>query len=95
MDEMPLSAAVRLQPPQEIIFESSKPNGPERTIATIKRGANLNVSNLSKTQNMAYKIKTNMPKNYLVKPNAGILEVQSGVQVEIVLLYYSPNVSIK
>lgn len=35
---------------------------------------------------MAYKVKTTAPKNYVVKPNQGIIEEQGSVKIEITMI---------
>ena len=51
----------------------------------------LTIINTSPDRNVAYKVKTTAPKNYVVKPNQGIIEEQGAVKVEITLIPSSNN----
>lgn len=43
----------------------------------------LTLQNLSTSRCIAFKIKTTAPKNYVVKPNQGIIDCESTVTVDI------------
>lgn len=62
---------------------------PEKEFSFILDGANvakctLNIKNLV-DDNLAFKIKTTVPKSYVVKPNAGIIEGNGELNVSITL----------
>lgn len=79
MAEETLGTHVVLQPPSIVDF----PLKPEGGLVNV---VHVTITNLAKTQNLAYKVKTTAPKNYQVKPFQGIVPAsQSGV-VEITLV---------
>ena len=74
-----VSDSVTLTPASEVLFriDDSQSNVAQQLVSTLK------VSNTSQTRNIVYKIKTTAPRNYVVKPNQGILEAQKDIDVEI------------
>ena len=51
----------------------------------------LKIHNTSSDRNVAYKVKTTAPKNYVVKPNQGIIEEQGSVKIEITMIPVQNN----
>ena len=74
-----VSDSVTLTPASEVQFriDDVQSNVAQQLVSTLK------VSNTSQTRNIVYKIKTTAPRNYVVKPNQGILEAQKDIDVEI------------
>ena len=65
-----VSEFVTLNPATEIQFtlDDSKGDVVQQLISSLQ------ITNTSPTRNIVYKIKTTAPRNYVVKPNQGILE---------------------
>lgn len=74
-----VSEFVTLTPAAEIQFtlDDTKANVAQQLISSLR------LANTSPTRNVVYKIKTTAPRNYVVKPNQGIIEAQGSAQVEI------------
>ena len=66
-----VSDFVTLSPANEIQFtlDDTKPNNVAQQLIS-----SLKLINESPTKNIVYKIKTTAPRNYVVKPNQGIIE---------------------
>ncbi len=59
---------MQIDPDQELRFQLPKPNEPSNQLK-----AYLSITNVS-NGNLAYKVKTTAPRDYVVKPNQGILD---------------------
>ena len=70
-----VKAKIVINPPRQILFKSN-------TVSD-DNVSKLTIQNLSSSQCIAFKIKTTAPKNYVVKPNQGIIDKQGQVEVEI------------
>ena len=74
-----VSEFVTLIPATEVEFkiDDTQANVAQQLVSNFK------IQNTSQTRNIVYKIKTTAPRNYVVKPNQGIIGAQGEAVVEI------------
>lgn len=67
-----VSDFAKLTPDQEIqfTFDTSQANVTQQLVSSMQ------IENISPLRNIVYKIKTTAPRNYVVKPNQGIIEAK-------------------
>ena len=75
---MSLTDTVKLNPTTYLVFKGTgtptNPAGGSNPDELSKHITVLSITNDNKDRNVAYKVKTTAPKNYVVKPNQGIIE---------------------
>ena len=74
-----VSEYVTLIPANEVVFaiDETQANVAQQLVSSFK------IQNTSATRNIVYKIKTTAPRNYVVKPNQGIIGASGEAGVEI------------
>lgn len=77
-DRKPVGEVIVLNPKSEIQFDGMAAGGKPTT-------SNIEIINTSRDSNIAYKVKTTAPKNYVVRPNQGI--ILSGQQNAVEITY--------
>lgn len=65
MASKPVGEVVVINPKTEIHFDMAVSGQPTTS--------NIEIKNTSREMNIAYKVKTTAPKNYVVRPNQGII----------------------
>ena len=77
-----VSEFVTLIPASEVSFKINDIDENQANVAQ-QLISNFKIRNTSQTRNIVYKIKTTAPRNYVVKPNQGIIGAQGEAVVEI------------
>ena len=66
---------VTINPPMAVIFKDNQEDG--------KSASNIDIINKSTTEYILFKVKTTDPGNYIVRPNQGIINPESNINVKI------------
>lgn len=72
---------IKIEPKDLVVFGSNPDQNHQPSLVT-----HLKIVNESDSKNIAYKVKTTAPKNYVVKPNQGIVEQGNEVSVQITMI---------